>query len=86
MILGVFIYLGVRKGDDSRKKHLKDIVIEKRGFLYRAHNEYILKIREYNFIDGEYVSKIRNLINYHEEAQLILNKSWLVIFRLVLKY
>ena len=74
-----FIYLDPRKGDDTRIKNLKDIVIDRRGNVYRAHNEYILKIREYNFIDEQYVRKIRNLLNYHEQIQLVLNKSWLVI-------
>jgi hypothetical protein len=74
-----FIYLDSRKGDDARIKSLKDIVIERRGNVYRAHNEYVLKIREYNFIDEQYVRKVRNLLIYHEEIQLILNKPWLVI-------
>jgi len=73
------IYLDARKSDDSRIKHLKDSVIEKRANLYRAHNEYIVKIREFNFADKQYVLKVRNLLIYHEEIQLILNKSWLVL-------
>ena len=55
------------------------MVIERRGNLYRSHNDYILKMREYNFIDEQYVRKVRNLLIYHEEAQLILNKQWSVI-------
>ena len=51
-------------------------MIEKRGNVYRIHNEYILKIREYNFIDKQYIQKIRNLLIYHEETQLSANKLW----------
>jgi hypothetical protein len=79
IIFNIFIHLDARKGDDSRIKHLKESVIEKRGHVYRAHNEYTVKIREYNFVDKQYVHKVRNLLIYHEEIQLILNKSWLVL-------
>jgi hypothetical protein len=72
------MYLDSRKGDDSRIRHLKESVIDKRGNVYRAHNDYIIKIREYNFIDQQYVQKIRNLLNYHEAVEFILNKSWSV--------
>ncbi|CAF0979554.1 unnamed protein product [Adineta steineri] len=75
-----------KKGDDSRIKHLKDIVIDKRSNLYRTHNEYIYKIREYNFIDEQYVRKIRSLINYHEAIQVILNKSWQNVLDAVANY
>jgi len=86
LTFNIFIYLDARKSDDTRIKHLKDSVIEKRGNVYRAHNEYIVKIREYNFVDKQYVHKVRNLLIYHEEVQLILNKSWLVLFIIFSKY
>jgi len=57
---------------------MKRLVLEKRDSVYRAHNDYVLALREYNFTDGQYVRKIQNLLNYHEEAQLILNQQWLV--------
>jgi hypothetical protein len=57
---------------------MKRLVVEKRDNVYRAHNEYVLALREYNFIDEQYIRKIRHLLVYHEEAQLILNRQWLV--------
>ena len=57
---------------------MKRLVMEKRDHVYRAHNEYVLKVREYNFIDEQYVRKIHNLLIYHEETQLILNRQWFV--------
>jgi len=71
-------YLAARIGDDSRIGDIKRQVIEKRDNVYRTHNEYVLAIREYNFIDEQYIRKIHNLLVYHEEAQLILNRQWLV--------
>ncbi|CAF2069418.1 unnamed protein product [Rotaria magnacalcarata] len=65
-----------RRNDDSRVKSLKDAVMEKRANVYRAHNDYIFKIREYNLIDKEHAQKVRSLINYHEESQFFINKSW----------
>ncbi|CAF1382169.1 unnamed protein product [Rotaria sp. Silwood1] len=75
-----------RKSDDSRIKNLKDVVIEKRGNVYRAHNDYILKIREYNFIDKEYVQKVRSLLIYHEESQSLLNRSWQSLLEAMVNY
>ncbi|CAF3729180.1 unnamed protein product [Rotaria sordida] len=75
-----------RKNDDSRLKNLKDVVIEKRGNVYRAHNDYVLKIREYNFIDKEYIQKIRNLLIYHDESQSIINKSWQSLLEAMINY
>jgi len=57
---------------------MKRLVIEKRDHVYRAHNEYVLAVREYNFIDEQYFRKVQNLLVYHEEAQVILNRQWLV--------
>ncbi|CAF0796613.1 unnamed protein product [Adineta ricciae] len=65
-----------RKSDESRIKSLKDVVLDKRGCVYRAHNDYVHKIREYKLIDEQYTCNIRNLVKYHEESQLILNESW----------
>ncbi len=76
----------LEKGDDSRIRHLKESVIDKRGYVYRAHNDYIIKIREYNFIDQQHVQKIRNLLNYHEVVEFILNKSWSVLSIVVLLF
>lgn len=81
-----FVCLGTKKTDDSRIKHLKESVIEKRGNVHRAHNDYIIKLREYQFIDQQYVHKIRNLLIYHESVELILNKSWSVIFLIFFIY
>jgi hypothetical protein len=53
-------------------------VIEKRDNVYCAHNEYVIAVREYNFIDEQYFRKVQNLLVYHEEAQVILNQQWLV--------
>ncbi|CAF4182314.1 unnamed protein product, partial [Rotaria sp. Silwood2] len=75
-----------RKNDDSRIKNLKDVVIEKRGNVYRAHNDYILKVREYNFIDKEYIQKVRNLLMYHEESQSLINKSWQSLLEAIINY
>lgn len=65
-----------RNADDSRTKHLKEAVIDRRGNLSRAHNDYVYKLREYNFVDQQYVQKLRQLLVYHEEAQSILSQSW----------
>lgn len=70
--------LDTRKNEDSKIKNLKDTVNEKRGNVYRAHNDYLFKIREYNFIDKDRVEKIRSLVNYYDESQKFINKSWLV--------
>jgi hypothetical protein len=71
-------YLAARIGDDSRIVDIKRQVIEKRDNVYCAHNEYVLTIREYNFIDEQYIRKMNNLLVYHEEVQLILDQQWLV--------
>ena len=73
-----YFYLAVRIGEDNRIGDMKRLVLEKRDNVYRVHNEYVLAVREYNFIDEQYVRKICNLLVYHEEAQLILNRQWLV--------
>lgn len=68
--------LGLRKGNDNRE--LKRQVIDKRDHVYRAHNDYVLALREYNAIDAQHVRKIRNLLAYYEDVQLLLNRQWSV--------
>jgi hypothetical protein len=55
---------------------MKLLVLEQRDNAYRAHNDYVLAVREYNFIDEQYIRKIHSLLAYHEESQLILNRQW----------
>lgn len=75
----IFIFdLESKKPDSNRLKQLNESVLDKGANVFRAHNEYIIKLREYNFADELYVSKIKNLLIYHEESQYILNKTWLV--------
>lgn len=71
-------FLGVKAADDKRIQDMERSVIEKRDYVYRAHNEYVLSIREYNFTYERYICKIESLILYYEAAQFILNQQWFV--------
>ncbi|CAF3398988.1 unnamed protein product [Rotaria sp. Silwood1] len=63
-------------GDDNRIIEMKRSVMENQDYVYRAHNEYVLALRNYNFIDEQYIRKVNNLLVYHQETQLFLNQSW----------
>ena len=51
-------------------------MIEKRDNVYRAHNAYVLTVRDCNELDEQYVHKMHDLLDYHEKVQLILNRQW----------
>ena len=59
-------------------KTLKDSVLDKRRNVYRAHNDYVYRLREYHLMDEKYRQNLRQLLDHHEEVQLILNRSWFV--------
>ncbi|CAF0835288.1 unnamed protein product [Adineta steineri] len=72
--------------DGNRINNIKRSVIEKRNNVYQAHNEYVLAVRQYNFIDEQYVRKVRNLLAYHEEINLIINRQWLSLLEAIMNY
>lgn len=59
-------------------KQIEESLKNKGANVYRTHNEYIIKLREYNFADQIYLYKIRTLLNYHESIECLLNRAWLV--------
>ena len=61
-------------------KQLEDSLKSKGANVYRTHNEYIAKLREYQFLDQLYVYKIRNLLTYHQSIECLLNQTWFVLF------
>lgn len=69
-------FLAARKSDESRVKQLEDSLKSKGAIVYRTHNEYVIKLREYNFLDQLYLYKIRNLLNYHQSIECLLNRAW----------
>ncbi|CAF4315179.1 unnamed protein product, partial [Rotaria magnacalcarata] len=54
---------------------MERIVMEKRDYLYHAHNEYVLAIREYDFNGKQQICKIISLAIYFEKAQSILDQD-----------
>ncbi|CAF1621235.1 unnamed protein product, partial [Adineta ricciae] len=75
-----------RIGNDNRITDLKRVVIDKRDNVYRAHNAYVLTVRDCNEFDEQYVHKLHDLIDYHEKTQLILNRQWLDVLQSIAKY
>ncbi|CAF1626895.1 unnamed protein product, partial [Didymodactylos carnosus] len=49
---------------------------QKTAELHRIHNEYILKLKEANFAEEQYINSLKSVLVYHEDAQKILNNSW----------
>ena len=72
------LILGSRRCDESRVKQMEESLKSKGANVYRAHNEYIIKLREYNFTDQIYLYKIRTLLDYHESIECLLNRAWFV--------
>ena len=72
--------------DETRIKHLTEAVIDRRGILCRTHNDYLQKLREYNFVDEQYGQRLRRLLAYHDEAQTILNQSWQKLLEAIANY
>ncbi|CAF2524438.1 unnamed protein product [Rotaria sp. Silwood2] len=73
-------------GDDNRITEMKRSVMENQDNVYRAHNEYVLALRNYNFIDEHYIHKISNLVTYHQETQIFLNQSWQNLLEAIANY
>ncbi|CAF1550759.1 unnamed protein product, partial [Didymodactylos carnosus] len=64
------------KHSDEPKQQAKQKCHDVKKELHRIHNEYILKLKEANFADEQYVKSLKNFLVYHEDAQRILNNSW----------
>ncbi|CAF3712933.1 unnamed protein product [Rotaria socialis] len=74
------------KIDDNKRIAMERFVMEKRDYLYRAHNEYILAIREYDFHGKQQMCKIISLAIYFEKAQSILNQDWKCLLEAIADY
>ncbi|CAF4002363.1 unnamed protein product [Rotaria magnacalcarata] len=61
--------------NDNKQIEMERIVMEKRDYLYHAHNEYVLAIREYDFNGKQQICKIISLAIYFEKAQSILDQD-----------
>lgn len=79
-------FSATRKLDESKIKSIKENLNEKRANLCRTHNDYVYKIREYQLIDEENLHRLRSLLNFQEEIQIILARNWLEILDGIDKY
>ncbi|CAF4261311.1 unnamed protein product [Rotaria magnacalcarata] len=67
--------------NDNKQIEMERIVMEKRDYLYHAHNEYVLAIREYDFNGKQQICKIISLAIYFEKAQSILDQDCIPLSR-----
>jgi hypothetical protein len=69
-------HLANKKNDEARIKHLKELIIDKRRQIYLTHNDYVYKIREYNFVERQSIDKFKQLLKHYDDSQLLFTKHW----------
>ncbi|CAF1494003.1 unnamed protein product, partial [Didymodactylos carnosus] len=74
------------KQSEEAKQQAKQKCHSVKKDLHLIHNEYILKLNETNFVEGQHVNSIKRFLTYHEDTQNILSNSWKTILEKLADY